>query len=245
MEYARTLVGYRVSNRFSYLYAPTAVTSSSPSFDFAQHLISMSVSTYTAVTSHKTTPRCVICCIFLFGYSYLRQRRRPWTRQMMNIGKHPSSAGIFQQQLLTVVERTITFLQTIGQQGGQSRAPPGTTTKTPLPTPKTVQIYIGQSFIFSGKALGHVYSQRLMGLLAHFRRRSAIGLAWRAVALRGLTTSAALQEPAPKPVPLSKLKDSFLDGTSSTYLEELEERYRANPASVDKTWASFFNSMGT
>ncbi len=37
---------------------------------------------------------------------------------------------------------------------------------------------------------------------------------------------------------------SFLDGTSSTYLEELEERYRADPTSVDKTWASFFNSLG-
>ncbi|KAI3434698.1 hypothetical protein D9Q98_002760 [Chlorella vulgaris] len=46
-----------------------------------------------------------------------------------------------------------------------------------------------------------------------------------------------------EPVPLSKLKDSFLDGTSSSYLEELEERYRANPRSVDKTWASFFHSM--
>lgn len=37
---------------------------------------------------------------------------------------------------------------------------------------------------------------------------------------------------------------SFLDGTSSTYLEELEERYRADPTSVDKTWASFFKSLG-
>ena len=45
-------------------------------------------------------------------------------------------------------------------------------------------------------------------------------------------------------MPLSKLKDSFLDGTSSTYLEELEERYRSNPQSVDKSWASFFHSMG-
>ena len=77
------------------------------------------------------------------------------------------------------------------------------------------------------------------------RRRKQIGqLAWQAFALRGLQCSSVLLEPAPKPVPLSKLKDSFLDGTSSTYLEELEERYRANPASVDKTWASFFNSMG-
>ncbi len=48
-----------------------------------------------------------------------------------------------------------------------------------------------------------------------------------------------------QPVPLSKLKDAFLDGTSSTYLEELEERFRDDPTSVDKTWASFFNNLGT
>lgn len=87
-----------------------------------------------------------------------------------------------------------------------------------------------------------------MGLLAHLTRRAAAGgWAWRAAggSLRGLHTSSALLDPpAPEPVPLSKLKDSFLDGTSSTYLEELEERYRSNPASVDKTWASFFKSMG-
>ena len=49
----------------------------------------------------------------------------------------------------------------------------------------------------------------------------------------------------PKPTPLPKLKDSFLDGTSSTYLEELEERYQKDPSSVDKTWAGFFGSLGT
>lgn len=48
----------------------------------------------------------------------------------------------------------------------------------------------------------------------------------------------------PKAVPLSKLKDGFLDGTSSTYLEELEERYRQDPGSVDKSWSSFFRSLG-
>lgn len=52
------------------------------------------------------------------------------------------------------------------------------------------------------------------------------------------------QQAHPKPTPLPKLKDSFLDGTSSTYLEELEERYRSDPSSVDKTWASFFGSLG-
>lgn len=89
-----------------------------------------------------------------------------------------------------------------------------------------------------------------MGLLAHVsrRHREATSLLRQGVGvqLRGFQTSLSTLEPSPtpKPVPLSKLKDSFLDGTSSTYLEELEERYRVNPASVDKTWASFFKSMG-
>lgn len=58
-------------------------------------------------------------------------------------------------------------------------------------------------------------------------------------AARGL----AAAPPPPAPVPLRKLKDSFLDGTSSTYIEELEERYRADPGSVDKSWAGFFRAL--
>jgi hypothetical protein len=45
-------------------------------------------------------------------------------------------------------------------------------------------------------------------------------------------------------VPLSKLKDSFNDGTSIAYIEELEQRYKADPSSVDKTWGMFFKAMG-
>ena len=66
---------------------------------------------------------------------------------------------------------------------------------------------------------------------------------WRFAA--GLTDPPLLSRPpGPKAVPLSKLKDSFLDGSSSTYLEELEERYRQDPSSVDKSWAGFFRSLG-
>ena len=57
------------------------------------------------------------------------------------------------------------------------------------------------------------------------------------------TTTFTEQQEDPAPVPLKKMKDSFLDGTSSSYLEELEERYREDPSSVDTSWASFFRSM--
>jgi 2-oxoglutarate dehydrogenase N-terminus len=59
------------------------------------------------------------------------------------------------------------------------------------------------------------------------------------------TSSWALKPPpTPQPVPISKMYDNFLDGTSSTYLEELERRYQEDPESVDKTWAGFFRSVG-
>lgn len=45
-------------------------------------------------------------------------------------------------------------------------------------------------------------------------------------------------------VPLSKLKDSFNDGTSVAYIEELEQRYKQDPSSVDKTWGMFFKALG-
>ena len=84
-------------------------------------------------------------------------------------------------------------------------------------------------------------------MLAAAGRRLVRGRGLQPLLLRqfqGTGEQGSAAEPAPEPVPLSKLKDSFLDGTSSTYLEELEERYRANPKSVDKSWASFFHSLG-
>eukprot|EP00882_Tetradesmus_deserticola_P012863 GHRQ01013632.1.p1 GENE.GHRQ01013632.1~~GHRQ01013632.1.p1 ORF type:complete len:141 (+),score=38.98 GHRQ01013632.1:219-641(+) len=60
--------------------------------------------------------------------------------------------------------------------------------------------------------------------------------------LRPFHTSSAPRD-APQPVPLSKLKDSFNDGTSIAYIEELEQRYKADPSSVDKTWCMFFKAL--
>ena len=67
-----------------------------------------------------------------------------------------------------------------------------------------------------------------MALVRSARRLlPSIGRALAIGALRELHATTATCDaapPAPKPVPLAKLKDSFLDGTSSSYLEELEER---------------------
>lgn len=62
--------------------------------------------------------------------------------------------------------------------------------------------------------------------------------------LRGIHSTAAPLAAEPEPVPLSKLKDSFNDATSVTYLEELEKRYLTDPGSIDRSWASFFKSLG-
>ena len=63
---------------------------------------------------------------------------------------------------------------------------------------------------------------------------------------RFLNNSSCHREPPafPQPVALSKLKDSFNDATSVAYLEELERKFNENPSSIDKTWASFFTSLG-
>jgi 2-oxoglutarate dehydrogenase E1 component len=87
-----------------------------------------------------------------------------------------------------------------------------------------------------------------MALAAAARRAAAEGAPGILCLLRlgrfGLHTTASAFNPAePKPVPLSKLKDSFNEGTSITYLEELEERYHQDPSSVDRTWQAFFRNL--
>ena len=47
----------------------------------------------------------------------------------------------------------------------------------------------------------------------------------------------------PRPVPLSRLTDSFLDGTSSVYLEELQRAWEEDPNSVDESWDNFFRNF--
>ncbi|XP_078181227.1 uncharacterized protein LOC144574989 [Carex rostrata] len=49
--------------------------------------------------------------------------------------------------------------------------------------------------------------------------------------------------PIPRAVPLSRLTDSFLDGTSSVYLEELQRAWEADPTSVDESWDNFFRNF--
>ncbi|GFY83622.1 2-oxoglutarate dehydrogenase, E1 component [Actinidia rufa] len=49
--------------------------------------------------------------------------------------------------------------------------------------------------------------------------------------------------PVPRPVPLSRLTDSFLDGTSSVYLEELQRAWEEDPNSVDESWDNFFRNF--
>lgn len=44
-------------------------------------------------------------------------------------------------------------------------------------------------------------------------------------------------------VPLSKLKDSFIHGTSGNFLEELQRQWEADPNSVDISWQVFFKNF--
>ncbi|KAA3481792.1 2-oxoglutarate dehydrogenase, mitochondrial-like [Gossypium australe] len=51
------------------------------------------------------------------------------------------------------------------------------------------------------------------------------------------------KSPVPRSVPLSRLADNFLDGTSSVYLEELQRAWEADPNSVDESWDNFFRNF--
>ena len=47
-------------------------------------------------------------------------------------------------------------------------------------------------------------------------------------------------------VPLSRLKDNFIHGTSGNFLEEMQRQWEADPYSVDPSWQVFFkNFTGT
>lgn len=84
-------------------------------------------------------------------------------------------------------------------------------------------------------------TRRATALLPHLLR---YGTSLQTVSFATSTVALAESEvPKPKPVPMRKLKDSFLYGTSSAYLEDLEMRYQTDPSSVDKTWAAFFKSL--
>eukprot|EP00250_Pteridium_aquilinum_P034625 c7842_g1_i1 orf=180-3287(+) len=57
------------------------------------------------------------------------------------------------------------------------------------------------------------------------------------------TVQRSQSAPLPRPVPLSRLTDNFLDGTSSVYLEELQRAWEADPNSVDESWDNFFRNF--
>ncbi|CAL5404552.1 unnamed protein product [Camellia sinensis] len=55
--------------------------------------------------------------------------------------------------------------------------------------------------------------------------------------------SKAQAAPVPRPVPLSRLSDNFLDGTSSVHLEDLQRTWEEDPNSVDESWDNFFRNF--
>nr|GEY66549.1 2-oxoglutarate dehydrogenase, mitochondrial-like [Tanacetum cinerariifolium] len=58
-----------------------------------------------------------------------------------------------------------------------------------------------------------------------------------------VSKSKAQSAPVPRGVPLSRLIDSFLDGTSSIYLEELQRAWEAKPNSVDESGDNLFRNF--
>lgn len=65
-------------------------------------------------------------------------------------------------------------------------------------------------------------------------------------ALRSLHRSNVSYSTSTQSVPLSRLKDNFIHGTSGNFLEEMQRQWEADPNSVDPSWQVFFkNFTGT
>ena len=49
---------------------------------------------------------------------------------------------------------------------------------------------------------------------------------------------------APKPTPVREMRDDFLNAASASYLEAMEDEYRADPNSVPESWAALLRQLG-
>lgn len=62
--------------------------------------------------------------------------------------------------------------------------------------------------------------------------------------IRGKSASAASNVAAPKPTPVREMRDDFLNAASASYLEAMEDEYRADPNSVPESWAALLRQLG-
>lgn len=62
--------------------------------------------------------------------------------------------------------------------------------------------------------------------------------------IRGKSASAAANVAAPKPTPVREMRDDFLNAASASYLEAMEDEYRADPNSVPESWAALLRQLG-
>lgn len=75
---------------------------------------------------------------------------------------------------------------------------------------------------------------RSVSLLA--RQPLSRPLGWPALAVARLSTS------APLPASIKSLSESFMNGTSAVYVEEMYSAWKKDPASVHKSWDVFFQN---
>lgn len=80
------------------------------------------------------------------------------------------------------------------------------------------------------------------GARAPLRWAAGASAALRAFNTRSSAAAAAADPNAP--TPNSQMQDDFLSGTSASYLESLEDKFREDPNSVPASWAAFLRQMG-
>ncbi|KAE9450982.1 hypothetical protein C3L33_17148, partial [Rhododendron williamsianum] len=95
----------------------------------------------------------------------------------------------------------------------------------------------------AGSSIAKLAVRRSLSQGGSYAARSRAILAQNRYFHTTLCKSKAQASPVPRPVPLSKLTDSFLDGTSSVYLEELQRAWEEDPNSVDESWDNFFRNF--
>jgi len=85
-----------------------------------------------------------------------------------------------------------------------------------------------------------MFAPLVRGLSQRGRRVFSTGARFLATESGAARSQAA---PAPTPVPLSQMQDSFVNGGSSAYIDSLRDQYDRDPKSVDPSWAAFFQQL--
>lgn len=74
-------------------------------------------------------------------------------------------------------------------------------------------------------------------------RRCRVARTSAALDVAGSHSRAFASAPKPQSVPLRHLSETFIDGTSANYVEEMFDKWQKDPTSVHASWAAYFKNV--